>query len=106
MTGDGDCTRTQGFWKHQFSLKGKHHIDDPALQAYLALINFASAVFSEQTPAATLAEAREVMWASGPDMRDKAEAQLLAAWLNFAWGAVGWDEMIDTDWDGLADAAR
>jgi streptogramin lyase len=103
VTGDGDCTRTQGFWKHQFGLKGKHHIDDPTLEAYLGLVNFASAVFSEQSPASTLAEAREVMWASGPDMRDKAEAQLLAAWLNFANGAVGWAELIDTDGDDVDD---
>jgi hypothetical protein len=103
VTGDGDCTRSQGFWKHQFSKKGKHQIDDATLEAYLGMVNIASAVFSEQVPASTIEEARGVMWARGPSMRDKAEAQLLAAWLNFAHGSVGWDEMIDTDGDGVDD---
>jgi hypothetical protein len=102
VTGDGDCTRTQGFWKHQFKLKGKHHIDDPTLQAYLDIIGFGSAVFSEQVPASTLEEAREV-WERDASMRDLSQSQLLAAWLNFAHGAVGWDELIDTDGDEAAD---
>jgi hypothetical protein len=102
ITGDGDCTRTQGFWKHQFRLKGKHHIDDPTLEAYLDVVGFASAVFSEQVPASTLEEAREV-WERDASMRDLAQSQLLAAWLNFAHGAVGWDEAIDTDGDEAAD---
>ena len=38
-------------------------------------------------------------------MRPKAEAQLLAAWLNFAHGSVGWDELIDTDKDGIGDTS-
>ncbi len=105
VTGDGDCTKSQGFWKHQFSKKGKHQIDDVTLQAYLDIVGFASAVFSEQVPASTIGEARDVMWASGPSMRDKAEAQLLAAWLNFAHGSVGWDELIDTNDDDVGDTS-
>jgi hypothetical protein len=103
VTGDRDCTRSQGFWKHQFGEKGKHQIDDATLEAYLDIVNFASAVFSEQVPASTIEEARDVMWVRGPSMRDKGEAQLLAAWLNFAHGSVGWDELIDTDDDGVGD---
>lgn len=103
VTDDHECTRTQGFWKHQFSEKGKHQIDDATLQAYLDIVNFASAVFSEQVPTGTIEEAREVMKVSGSSMRDNAEAQLLAAWLNFAQGAVGWDELIDTNDDDVGD---
>jgi len=105
VTGDGDCTKSQGFWKHQFSEKGKHQVDDTTLEAYLDMVNFASVVFSEQVPARTIEEAREVMWARGPSIRDKAEAQLLAAWLNFAHGSLDWDELIDTDDDGVGDTS-
>ena len=31
------------------------------------------------------------------------DVQLLAAWLNFANGAIGWDELVDTTGDGLGD---
>ena len=103
ITDDRDCTRTQGFWKSQFSTKGKHQVDDATLNAYLSIVNFASAVFSEQVPASTIPQARAVMDVSGPSMRDNAEAQLLAAWLNVAQGAVGWDELVDTDGDGVGD---
>jgi hypothetical protein len=103
VTGNDECTRSQGFWKHQFKEPGKHHVDDATLQAYLDLVGFASAVFSEQVPASILEEAHEVMDATEPNMRHKAEAQLLAAWLNFAHGTVGWDELIDTDGNGTDD---
>ena len=37
--------------------------------------------------------------------RNKALSQTLAAWLNFAKGAIDWTEMIDTDDDGIPDMA-
>ena len=93
----------KGFWKHQFSEKGRHHIDDETLQAYLDIINFASGFFSEEELARDIMEARTVMWAKGFMMCDKAEAWLLSSWLNFANGGVEWDEMINTDFFGKPD---
>ena len=103
VTGDADCTRSQGFWRQQFHGRGHQHVDNETLLAYLTMIDFASAIFSEQVPAATLAEARAVLWHSGSGMRARAEAQLLAAWLNYAHGTIGWVEMIDTNGDGVPD---
>jgi hypothetical protein len=37
--------------------------------------------------------------------RDQLDRDLLTAWLNFANGAVGWDELVDTDGDGVVDIA-
>ena len=102
VTGGAECTRSQGYWRHQFRGKGKQHLLDPTLLTYLDLINSTSAVFSELVPAADLAEAEEV-FSPGGGMRDKATRQTLAAWLNFASGAVAWDEPIDSDGDLLAD---
>ncbi|MCB0176188.1 MAG: hypothetical protein KDJ97_37160 [Anaerolineae bacterium] len=97
VTDNQECTRSQGFWKKQFSDKGKRQVDDAALAAYLDIANFASAIFSEQMPANTVVEARQVMDVSGPGLRNNAQAQLLAAWMNFAQGAVGWDQSINVD---------
>jgi len=105
---DGDGCRSQGFWKHQFSKKGKHHYDDETLLAFLDIVAFTSGVFGEddgEISVDTIEEARTVMNPKGKgDMtREKATAQALAAWLNFASGRVNWDELIDTDDDGEDD---
>ena len=39
------------------------------------------------------------------DTAELVDRQLLAAWLNFANGSVGWDELIDTDGDSVGDTA-
>jgi hypothetical protein len=103
VTGRATCTQGLGFWKHQFSVLGTHQIDNPTLLAYLGVINHASGLYSERVAASTLPEARAVLNPSGSSMRPKAQAHLLAAWLNFAHGSVGWDELIDTDRNGTPD---
>ena len=150
---DCDCTKTQGYWKHQFSDKGKDDkIDEESLNAYLAIINFVSNVFDEEVALTGVADASSILdpkkggkgtggkgnsgssrtegtatgskskgskkkggtkgasKASGTGSdpaktRQKALTQTLAAWLNFAKGAVDLDELIDTDKDGIADTA-
>ena len=91
-----------GLLAPQFKGKGKQHVDNATLLASLELIDCTSSVFSELVPAATLSEAKDV-FAPGGSMRDKAVRQTLAAWLNFAAGAVAWDEPLDTDGDSIAD---
>ncbi len=62
ITGACDCTESKGFWKKQFSGKGKKaQIDDPTLQTYLDVVNFASGVFSETVAAGTIAQAQQVL---------------------------------------------
>lgn len=95
VTGTRACTRSQGFWRHQASDKGQQHIEDTTLGRYLVVTNVASSVFSELTAAATIEQAHDVLSPQGPSMRDKAEAQLLAAWLNFSSGAIGWTETVN-----------
>lgn len=57
---DCDCTKSQGFWKHQLSLRGKHQFDDPTLRLYLSIVRFASGLFGPGDPTAldTLDQAR------------------------------------------------
>jgi len=107
VTDNFECTRNHGFWKQQFkasvSGKGRQHINDAALLAYLDIINFASSVFSENTPASTVEQAWAVLWPNKDlddddgdpsDKLQKALREALATWLNFARGMVLWDELI------------
>ncbi len=103
VTGDCTCSRSHGFWKHEFKPFKAQHIDPVTLLAYLELVDFASAVFSEVIPASTLEEAHDVMWPQKPSMLNLARAQALAAWLNAAHGCILWSEMIDTDGDQTPD---
>ena len=99
VTDNKECARSQEFWHDQFKGgedddDGDQQIDDATLQAYLNIVNFSSAVFSEEVPASTLAEARALL---NDDDDDGAIGQTLAAWLNFASGTVLWDESVTVD---------
>ena len=110
ITGDTTDARSKGYWDQQTRQRRSAKVDAPTLQPYLDLINFASAVFSENT-AATLIPQAEALFAGdlennndGPGrgrgrtsldpQRLQALQQGLAAWLNFASGTVGWMELI------------
>ena len=89
---------TIGFWQHQFNPQTREpQVDHASLQAYLSLINTASHVFSEVLAASTRAAAWLLLQPEGTSettIQGQATEQALAAWLNFAWGAVGWDDSI------------
>jgi PKD repeat protein len=103
ILGNAVCAQSQGFWKHQLSDKGKKQIDETTINAYLDMVGFSSSYFSEYADTSTVEAASIIMNPKGSEMRDKAQAQLLAAWLNFANGSVSWTEMIDVDQDGSTD---
>lgn len=90
-------------WRQQLSLRGHHHVDETTLTSLLGLIDCTSSVFSELVPAFDVTTARDV-FAPGGSRFDKAVRQTLAAWLNFAAGAVTWDQPIDLDGDSVPDA--
>jgi hypothetical protein len=109
VTDDCECTKSQGYWSNEIrkAAEGKvngRKTDDNTMQAYLDIVDFASSIFGELAPAATFAEATLVMKPTGADvgdptvdnMKGKAVKQALAAWLNFAKGAVIWDEIVPT----------
>jgi hypothetical protein len=98
ITDNQDCAKTIGFWQHQFNPQTKKpQVDDAARQSYLALINSASNVFSEALAVSSKTDAWLLLQ---PDdtaqttIQDQAAEQALAAWLNFAWGAISWDDSI------------
>ena len=64
-----------------------------------------SRVFDEKTAASTFAQAYDMLDVSGTSqMYELFDLQLLAAWLNFANGAIEWDRLVDTNGDKTADA--
>lgn len=105
IVGDADRVRSAGYWQELYRLRPGSPFDQATLLCYLQIVDELSQVFSEVTPASTLAEARDVL--QPPRIRDAAatlERQLLAAWLNFANGGIGWDEPVDSTGDGVLDA--
>jgi len=104
VVGNADLMRTIGYWKHQIGGNGNQHIDDATLEAYIGIVNAKTKVFSEHVALNTLEDATSLLWLQHASMEERAIQQFLASWLNFANGAVAMDQLVDTDYDGLADA--
>ena len=98
VTDAQDCSMTMGFWQHQFDpATKKPQVSAAARQAYLSLISRASDIFSERFPAATSAAAWLILQpddTNATTIQGQAIEQALAAWLNFARGAVEWNATI------------
>ena len=96
ITGDAERDFGNGYWKHQYTGNGQPQVDPAWLDGYLEIVAFVSGVFVEDVPLASPADAADVLSPSGSDKREVATADLLAAWLHFASGAVAWDAAVPT----------
>jgi len=109
IVGNADEARSAGYWQHQFRshLTGRGHsdFDQPTLECYLAIAGYMSQVFDEVRDASTFDLAHDVLFVkqNSGNMEELFDRQLLAVWLNFANGSIEFDEMVDTDGDGVAD---
>lgn len=105
ILGNAGLARSAGYWYQQYRGGPAQQLDDVTLACYLEIVGLVSSVFDELTDASTPAKARGVLRnpSAASDVRVQLDRQLLAAWLNFANGAVGWDELVDTDGDGVVD---
>ena len=65
VTDDCDCTEGKGFWKQEYSDKGKAHTDEASRQAYLDIVNFASGVLDEGVPLTTFGQAHLILSGKG-----------------------------------------
>lgn len=101
VTGSADLSKGSGWWLNQYRSKSSNDFSPAQLQCYLDIVTFFSAEFD--TPL-TRADAAQILNApaKAPILTTLRE-QLLAAWLNFANGAVTFDTPVDTDGDGVAD---
>lgn len=107
IAGNADRGRPTGYWAQQYRQRGGVDFDAATLTCYLEIADFVSAVFHEQRDASTFPRAQAVLFAQGNSVtkRDQLDRDLLTGWLNFANGAVGWAEPVDTNGDGVADTA-
>lgn len=104
FVGDADAARSAGYWTHQTRQVGKTDFEPDALLCLLDITGLMSLVFHENVDASTLALAADVLRVNGTsEMTALLDRQLLAAWLNFANGAWGFD-VWDTDSDTVNDA--
>lgn len=97
ITGNEDNGRPSGYWSHQYGRQGRTDFDDATLTCYLEITAFVSDVFHEVRDVSTLQAAHARLFPQGGPVSkiDQLDRDLLTAWLNFANGAVEWDELVD-----------
>ncbi|MFZ0015500.1 MAG: PKD domain-containing protein, partial [Acidimicrobiia bacterium] len=109
IVGNGSPNRPHGYWKqqnryHAFGTGPRPDFDSETLGCYLQIVYYMSRVFGESTGADTFGEAYDVLdtsvTSSATELFDQ---QLLAAWLNFANGAIEWDTLVDNNGDRTVD---
>jgi hypothetical protein len=106
VVGQADRVRSAGYWQQVYRGRASEFTAQDLL-CRLDIAGALSAVFSEARPASTVPEAYAVLNPAGNGgvPSEALDRQLLAAWLNFANGGVGWAELLDTDGDGLLDTS-
>jgi photosystem II stability/assembly factor-like uncharacterized protein len=105
ITGNFKFGRPSGYWSHQYRREGSTDFTDATLTCYLEIVDYVSKVFHEVRDVSTFAKAQKLLFtqAKSVSKRDQLDRDMLTAWLNFANGAVGWAELIDTNGDGVVD---
>jgi hypothetical protein len=98
ITGNEANGRSTGYWARQYRQQGGVDFDDATLSCYLEIAAFVSKVFNEERDASTFEKAQAILFDQGGPVskRDQLDRDLLTAWLNFANGAVEWNELVDT----------
>lgn len=105
IVGNNHPNRPHGYWKqqarfHAFATGPAPDFDAETLNCYLRIAAYMSRVFGDQT----FVQAYDVLDTSGTREIDELfDEQLLAAWLNFANGAIEWDTLVDTNRDRTPD---
>lgn len=105
VVGDATTNRSAGYWYQQYRQKNSAKFDVATLQCYLKITGFMSSVFDEVHNVSTMAAALDALTpkSNKSDPRLIFDRQLLAAWLNFANGAVGLNDLVDTNGDLVPD---
>lgn len=91
VTGAAVDAPGRAWWLYGFVGTGQTQLSASDAAAYLDIVQSVSTVFSELEPVTTPDQAAAVLAPDGDGARDEARAALLAAWLQFASGAVAWD---------------
>lgn len=104
IAGNADKRWGAGYWYEQYGNGRNVDFSAAQLDCYLSISRFMSTVFPEHKDLASRDDARTVLFGgTRSDMARIYDRELLAAWLNFANGAIDLDTAIDTNQDGLTD---
>ena len=108
IVGNGRPNQGAGYWKQQFrfynSGKGPSNFDAATLGCYLKIAGYMSRVFDDRNDASTFLRAEDILETEQTSaILELFDQQLLAAWLNFANGAMEWNRLVDTNGDKRAD---
>ena len=109
VVGNNHPNRPHGYWKqqarrHAFGAGPVSDFSAETMSCYLKIAAYMSRVFDESTRAATFAAAYDVLDTSSTSaINELYDQQLLAAWLNFANGAIDWNRLVDTNGDKVVD---
>ncbi len=105
IAGNSERARSSGYWQTQYRNVRSSAVGEGTLLCYLQIAAQLSSVYNEIRDASTLAKAGAILQNSGSsgDMRFILDQQLLAAWINFANGAYGWNDLVDTNGDKIPD---
>jgi hypothetical protein len=106
IVGNADETITSEHWRHEFNFRDQSDFTDAELNCYLAITGYVSNVFNETRDASTIPLAAGVLALKAPPLVEEKrhlDAEILAAWLNFANGSIDWNQLIDTDKNGTGD---
>jgi hypothetical protein len=105
IVGNNHPNRPHGYWRQQnryyaFGTGPAPDFDSGTLACYLGITAYMSRVFNGQT----FAQAYDVLDTSATSqVYELFDQQLLAAWLNFANGAIEWNQLVDTNRDRTRD---
>jgi hypothetical protein len=100
VTGNADTSRGSGYWLNQYRPKPPNAFTDAQLDCYLDIVNFFSLVFDT----VDRPDAVQIMWNPAKSPAEiQFDEQAMAAWLNFANGAISLDTLVDADGDGIDD---
>lgn len=105
ITGTADDGRSEGWWQTEYGRQGHQTFTDERLLCYLAIVDHVSNVFDEARDASTIAKAYDVLFVgqNRGSTSQKFDRALLTVWLNFANGAIGYGDLVDTDKNGVPD---
>jgi hypothetical protein len=103
IVGNATRLRGSGWWLNQYRLHPPNALSPQTMECYLDIVVFMSTVFDTPLDRADAVDILFVNQNKGTaeELFDK---QLLAAWLNFANGAIELGDPVDTDGDGVNDS--
>jgi hypothetical protein len=104
IVGNAARMRSAGWWVSQYRPHPPNHYTPQVLECYLDIVVFISTVFDSPLDRLDAVEILFPKQNSGTAAR-LFDRQLLAAWLNFADGAIGLSDPVDTDGDGVNDSS-